>query len=555
MSQASEHSMPGGGGSRPNTFNESNSWIFNGQRYYISVQLHNSVNQLPIHPASIISLSFTETIYSIFPSIELVLDTSSNPIENTVLDVTSELNQRVFSESFNFNSDGKETFNIIMAPIGDDNQVTTGLDEKYLISGWYYVYDETESLLGSGSQKQKIFYLRDIREQKLIETNIQWSSADVVRSTSKFNYNLSHLGNSRREAKTGTAIKHLLNTALDGNVSTSEFWDEGETSVFYCSPSQSTAYDDLEYMLDRQVSTGTLDNCILKAERNGELSLLGIDKYFELGYKENDIGSLICDVFTGESGNFNLSNDPDVVGNVIPGHGFLENELMKFDGLDGFSLLHTANTDSNNELISSIVHSYDTTNKQFNIECGNHHISNVISKSQESYADKMPGLRANKTASALLPINADKFDNKLVNHVTGPSGQSSKRLYTGINRTLKKSLYFSPSINFETIGSSHRTPCRFILLSLRNADKDAPLTKILVGEWFISKVNHAFIFAANAYSNNISCIKPHTNEPIWGDAQINPDNFMQEIDKGNIGVPAGATDLDGISLGDGEVIV
>ena len=555
MSQAPEHFMPGGREVEPGIFNDSNSWTFNGQRYYINVQLHNTASNIGIPPSSIVSLSFTESIYSIFPSIELVIDTSSNIIDNMVQGINDDLRQRVFYDAFNFNSDGRETFLITMAPIGENNTIVTDVDQKYLICGWYYIYDEEEVLLGSGTSKQKTFFLRDIREQKLLESNIQWSSADVVRGNSKFNYNLTHLGNSKREAKTGTSIRHLLNRTLDGNVSLDTSWDDGETSVFYCSPSQSSAYDDLEYMLDRHVSAGTQDNCILKAERNGQFSLLGVDKYFELGFVEGDISPLICDIFTGESGNFNMSNDPDVVGNVFPGHGLNESELLKFDGLDSFNLLHTANTDRNNELVSTAVHSYDTTNKQFNIECDKHHISSVQSKSQELYADKMPGLRGNKKASAIVPVNIEKYDNVIHNHAVGPSGETSKRLYAGINQTLKKSLYFSPSVNFETPGSSHRTTCRFILLTLRNADKDAPLTKLIVGEWFTSKINHSFVFAANAYVNNITCIKPHSNEPIWGNVQINPDNFAQEIDKGNIGVPAGTTDLDTLQLNEGEVVV
>ena len=541
--------------------NNDNTWNFNGQWYYIGIQLSNGTTQLPIHPASIISLSITESIYSIFSSIELVLDSSSNMIDNAVMNMDNQLKERVFSQSFNFSADSNEQFFIAITPIDADKNP---LPTKYAIYGTYYIYDEDEALLGKGSEKQKIFYLRDVREQKLLQSNLQWSTTKVLRSTEKYNYSLAHVGNSNRQVKTGTAIKHLLSTVLDTpqmrneNKGIDPDWNEGETAVYYSSPCQSTAYDDLEYLLDRHISTGQLDNCILKSERNHNFSLRSVENYFALGHIKDDIAPLICDAFVGESGNFNTSKDPDVVGNVIPSHAFTENDLLKFDGLDSFSLLHVANTDSNNELISNIVHSIDQSSKnnigQFNIECDKHHITNVKSKMQDLYANKMPGSTGDMKASAILPINERKFDNMMVNHSTGPSGTTNQRLHAGINNTLRKALYFSPSINIEVPGMSHRTTCRFILLSLRNADKDAPLTKLLVGEWFISKINHAFIFPKNAYINNISCIKPHASEEL-SDLNINKENLNQAIDREEIGAPAGATDLDTLNLQEGEDIV
>ena len=98
---------------------------------------------------------------------------------------------------------------------------------------------------------------------------------------------------------------------------------------------------------------------------------------------------------------------------------------------------------------------------------------------------------------------------------------------------MKKSLALSPCINFDIEGSTHRTTCRFVLMSLRNADKDAALTKLLVGEWFTTKVNHAFIFTKNTFLNNITCVKPHTNEKL-GDLDINLENLQQRFPGENL---------------------
>ena len=79
-------------------------------------------------------------------------------------------------------------------------------------------------------------------------------------------------------------------------------------------------------------------------------------------------------------------------------------------------------------------------------------------------------------------------------------------------------------------GSGIRTSGRFVLLSLRNADRDAPLSKLLVGEWFISKILHTFVFPGKLYINNITCIKPHVNEQIGDKTTINMGNFIDNLD-------------------------
>ena len=513
-------------------------WIFNNQLYAVNVALTNGENTLPINAAHIISISVTESIYSIFPEVKLILNNDSNFIENTVTDVSDDLDQRVFTNSYNFDALGREGFFINMIP---KSSKTDTLGEQYRIAGFYLIYNEDEFTYGKGKSKQKIYYLRDYREQLLFENNIQWSTSDVVKSELGINVNLNHLSNSAREAKSGTCIKHLLSRLFDSSEFAEDF-DKGATNVFYSSPAQYKAYEDLENLLDNHVSESNLDPCILRCERDGSFSLRSISKYFDLGFVKDGISPLVNDIFTINANSFNRSADADTFGTVLPGHGIKSDDILsKFDGIDGFSLLHIANQDSSNLMISNIIHSYDNTSKQFNIECEKTNIADVKTKFGALYADKMPGRKGNSSASPILPLNPDKFDNVLHNHFIGPSGEAEKRFPIGINKTLKSALFLSPSLNFDTLGSTHRTPGRFILIALRNADKDAPMTKLLVGEWFISKVNHAFLFSSNAYSNNVSCIKPHSNEPL-STLNINKENLEQTKDQWQI-IEDGGTDL------------
>lgn len=521
-----------------NTFTDNGSeWIFNNQRYIVNVAISNGESTLPINAANIISISVTESIYSVFPEIKLILNNDGNPIENNVSDISGELKQRVFSEAFNFDAFGREGFVINIMPVNSDN---SEFNELYRISGFFLTYDEDEYVYGKSSTKQKIYFLRDYREQLLHENNVEWSTADVVKSDLQFNINLKHLSNSAREAKTGECIKHLISNAITESTFVSDF-DKGATNVFYSSPAQYKAYDDLEFLLDNHVSADNFDPGILRCERTGSFSLRSLSKYFDLGYIKNDISPLLNDIFAINAGTFNRSDDPDSFGTVIPGHNIDSDMYSKLEGIDGFSLLHVANQDSSNLLVTNIVHSYDNTSKQFNVECNKTNIVDVKDKFTKLYASKMPGRQENSKASAVLPINEFKYENKLHNHSFGPSGEPEKRFPIGINKTIKSALFLSPSLNFNVLGSTHRTPGRFILISLRHADKDAPLTKLLVGEWFISKVNHAFVFSTNSYGNNVTCIKPHSNEPLTT-VTINKENLEQTREQWEV-APSGATDI------------
>ena len=397
-------------------------WEFNGQDYIIELVLWNSQHAIPIKVESVITLSFVESIYGVFPSVVLTVDTTGNIFENAVEEQITELKERIFSKSFNFNADSAETIYISIAPydsrrkrVPELGKISDNSLDSYAFEGLYYIYDETESIKGTGKAKQKTYYLRDVREQQLIETNIKWSTVDAIKTQSKIKYNISQLSNTFRKVETGKAIKHLLQTTFGHDVKLANDWDDGHTKVFYSSSAQHTIHDDLEYLLDQHISKDTLDNCIFKCERNGFFSLRSIENYFKKGFNKNGLGAFVCDLFTGSAGNYNPSNDPDITGD-IPGHPLGSGFLAAFEGLENFSLLHVANVDSANELISSVVHSYNRQSKQFNIESENHHIIKAAGKMQRLYADNFPGRRGFVHATAILPNNPRKFANALVNH-------------------------------------------------------------------------------------------------------------------------------------------
>lgn len=517
-----------------------NGYVFNSQDYTVNVIFFNGDHAMQISNGHIVSIIVEESIYGIFPTVQLSVNTSGNFLENLVEDITNELNERLFSKSFNFNSDGKEYFYISVSPtIREKN-----LRDHYSFQGVYHVREEQEFVDGGGTTKIKKYNLLDIREQLLIDSNIEWNTAAAKKRNLNLNFNSGQVSNSFRKEKTGLAIKDLLTNFLgltDKNFASD--WDIGETDVFYSSSPQSVVYDDLEYLLDRHVSKNTGDYCFLTYDRQIKaFSLRSIEDYFKKGYSKNNIAPFIIDSFVGEAGVYTESSDPNVTGKVMPGnHGLSENLLFEFEGLENFSLLNIDNEFSSNKMISRAVHVYD--NKQFIIEQSNHTILEAKNQIQDRHANNMPGSRGFSTASAILPINEQKATNKLIDHVTGPSGVKEERFPMGVNHIINKTFAGAPMINFEIAGSGHRTVGRFILLTLRNVDKDSYMSKLLPGEWFTTRITHSFLFKNNQYINNIDCVKMHTSEPTY-EVNINWDNVGERAVVGTLDETTGEVRLE-----------
>lgn len=497
---------------------------FNNHDYIVDVVLFNGDHAMKISNGHIMSLAIEESVYSIFPTIQLSINTSGNFLENMVQDVVNELRERLFSKSFNFNSDGNDYFYISLKPLMSNTET----QNIYTFEGVYHIRTEEEYVEGAGTTKLKNYHLIDIREQYMSDYKIEWNTGAAKKRNLNLNFNTGQVSNNFRKEKTGLAIRDLLVQIFGEDASRfARDWDPGETDVFYTSTPQNTVYDDLEYLLDRHVSAGTGDLCFLTYDRQVKaFSLRSVENYFKNGFVKNGVAPLIIDSFVGEAGVYAKSSDPDVTGKVLPGHGISESEFFHFDGLENFSILNIDNEYSSQFMISKAVHVYN--DKQFTIEQEPHTVLEAKNQIQERHADNMPGTRGHATAAAILPMSQVKANNTMIDHVTGPSGIVQERYPMGVNYIIQKTFAGSPMINFEVTGSSHRTTGRFILLSMRDVDKDSYMSKLLPGEWFTTRISHSFLFKNNTYINNIDCVKMHLGEPTY-ETNINWDNLSDAL--------------------------
>lgn len=491
----------------------------NNQRYQVEIYLINSNLRFKVPTGIINELLITESLYSVFPTGVLSINNTGNVLENFVSDVSNELNEKIESSAYMFNSDGRDIFYISIKPV-DINEAlnTTFPDESWEIEGFFSIYDEEEVVNNAGGIKTKIFYIRDIREQLLMETTPQWSTILPLLEKFSSKINVSQISNELRSVETGLAIKHLLKTTLPYFVKEENFasdWNTGISKTFYTSTANDDAYDVLEYLLDQHISEHE-DPCILLGERGGIISLRPLETYFKNAYdkRSNNIGSYVVDAFS-----VNVATTPkkEFTSNVVEQYNLPPGIVQQFDGLSNFSYLNTANSDSSLELRSVATHFYNFDKKEFNIISKDGHILTARQKFQELYTDNMPGTRP----QTILPLNDNKIVNKTVENVFSPEQSRMNTLQDSKTKTLNKILSLAPSISFDVTGSTARRPGRFILMMVNNVDTNSSFGKIFPGEWLITTVNHVFLFSKNLYQNTVTCAKPFAINNILPDQVLN----------------------------------
>ena len=164
----------------------------NNQNYDINVVLISGTNPPRRLPRGVVQeIVIEDNIYSIFHTATLTIDSSHNALDN--FDVTLPGQPQPEDSSYTFNIDSRDMIIVEIKPVhkAKDNQ-------RFPASVWgldfaFFIHDEAEIILDNSNKKSKTFYLRDIREQYLRETNTRWSTADMALRGDVLNSQLSDI--------------------------------------------------------------------------------------------------------------------------------------------------------------------------------------------------------------------------------------------------------------------------------------------------------------------------------------------------------------------------
>jgi hypothetical protein len=506
-----------------------------------------TTNRYLLNPAAIMNLTISEKVNDwVASGSMIVMYLPEDPpfgapitLGNSAQTQTGAKENAKALASYQFRADGFDLLRVAMCPITDDASPikVKPNDPNWYLSYLFSIYDVEDvtsvipDMNGPASTYMKAVKLsfRDVREQILRTTNLEYSTAlspNAIQNPSLDN---------NKVLPTGLAINEIFNKALGGslgvgcsefNVPTGQNWDNGASQLFYTSPSQWTAKDDIEYLMGHHVSsTKTLSNgandlCLLRTTRATAPSLL-----------ENIVLTPISTLFE------QAGNDPKTPGPLQLEHFFVTTQAtgasapltttlrapITFDPKSSVDLKTTkygqilsySFVDMSAEINASLfrtmpVYSVDLGKRTFNVEFKNNNVSSArqaiadtyiknlyVSKDNSNDKTKLflPTLHTQKQSLDVFPTFSLNGDNKTVRQKNG----ILDLVYTG--------LFQNACIVFKTFGLTLRKAGTFIGIDKVDGCNDDDYNDKLYGQWFVVKVDH--VFEAGSYMNTIYAIKIH----------------------------------------------
>jgi len=484
--------------------------------------IKNSPKRYHINPAAIISLQITDTVNEWVVGGELTFLYLTQPPKSTQENKTGQPKSTNISkteaaiqngqmlDTFQFRGDGFDILRVMIVPqstITTDSSIQIDEeDSRWHLSYLFAIYDVEDinnypTLDGNSSTYMKCLKLKfhDVRYQMLKTSNIEYSS-----SLPK-------------------------NKNLTPKFDTGHDWDPGKSEIFYTSPAQYTAEDDIEYILGHHLSRKELkldpefsdniayDLCILHTDRPEKygsiepLALTPLVSFFEQAGKEaSKPGSLQKEHFflthlsqeeTALTANFKapISSKPDE--NV-------DFKTAKYGQITSYSFVDMAAQTNSEMFRNTPVYSVDIKKREFNIEFKSNsakYATNAISRNYISNLFKqkdvdelklfLPTQHNHKETFNIFPTFSLNGTNK---HVRQKNG-FHHLLYTG--------LFQNACIKFKTLGLTWRESGTFIGIDKTEGSVDDDYFNKVCGQWFVVHVDH--IFEAQSYVNIIYAVKLH----------------------------------------------
>ena len=515
----------------------------------------DKLNYYHINPAAVLGLAISDTVndwvvdgsitFMYLPEGAPPLATTGNEKETNITGITEAAaeNGRVL-KSYEFRGDGFDLLRVMIAPKSSTGEDGSGIkidenDPKWILSYLFSVYDvedvnDVPGLEGNTATYMKCLRLKfhDVRYQMLQTTNLEYSTADPKDKLliPDFQSGLANEG----VLLTGEAIRDVLNEALSKPEKGGclEFttlkgpqWDDGASKLFYTSPAQYSALDDLNYLNSHHVSSGILkgsgdqklnDLCLLHTERPSSfgliepLALTSLTSFFEkAGSKQETPGELQKEHFFITANTEEKPSATTGLRSPIGGNDTnIDVKTFKYGQIISYSFVDMSPSINSNMFRTTPVYSVDIGSRQFNIQFKGNDVltarktisesyinNNLYVKSSDSEKLFLPTIHKNKKNLNVFPTFSLNGDNEIVRQKNG----LLNLIYTG--------LFQNACICFKTYGLTLRESGTFIAIDKTDGCANNDYNNKLYGQWFVVRVDH--LFEAGAYVNIIYAVKLH----------------------------------------------
>ena len=513
-------------------YDERFSYIIDNEKYIFKTTLFNPDGDLiTLTKSTVLELNLFDNIFDPWLKGEIILDNTDDALERFVSSPEdSEFTDKKSQKGYTVRGDGRDLLKIEILPLdGNKQDYNANNDEYNKIFAIKYIFclEDEETLTYKGKQAKKYtiidYDLEVLKEQKGFH-----SSADVIGESTGLTTQLS---NKDREVATGSLIKHIIKSSLNDNLAVktnidsetgeelTPFFESGISQIFYSSPTNSTSYDDLIYLLKRHVSSDTKnDFSVLKKENfTGEYTLQGAYDIFNAAYNPD----------TGKTGVRFLENFT-VTGSSRDSNSIIEKEQKKptnalefgekSEILD-YKFFNTASRIRREKIKTYITHSYDFNKKEFNINMEDGDIESVKDKFADNYVSGMKG--KDKAPYPNFIINGMQRDNLTYENIFSEYGDNPEitKAY-GVNKLLKNALITNMGVEITVKGQLQRKSGRFFSIDRAGDYIDNPYDNKLLGIYFILDVQHLFV-DDTSYLNKLIAVKTyHFDNPKYKEVLV-----------------------------------
>ena len=496
--------------------------------------------KFPVNPNSVVNLSIEDSLSNWVVRGSLTF--FFNPEINETYTDSNTGQQGKRKGSYQFRGDGNDRLRIRIFPkLKDTTPGTDGLvitnKTHWTLSYLFSIYDIEDVDLPPGAQNQASatikcikLYFWDEWYQKMISNTIEYSTAK---------------SNTDQKIKTGIAMKEIIEKALKGVASTEgvptgstvqEFWEDGQTDVFFTAPSQYNSFECLEYVHDRHLSNSshllpngnTIYDCSLLMKERGQpntdapekvgfLSLKPLSYFFKQAGK-TEPGPYQTEHFFLQ-GYTDPKKKPTKTYKSPPQtktSDTVDFHSLKYGMISNYRFVDISPLTNTLEFTNRPVYSFDFKNRLYNVEFQ----ANTVESAREFMVEKyIKELYKNENADPkklfLINLNKEKQEFKNVKVEFSNYGgleHFDARQADGIHKLLYVGVFQNACINFRTLGLTNREPGKFIAIDRTEGVEEGDFQNKFFGQWFVINVKH--VFESEFFYNDITAIKVHSFDTL-----------------------------------------
>jgi hypothetical protein len=489
--------------------------LINPKRLYIDLQ-----------KSAILELDIEDNVYNPFFDGHIIIDNTENVIERFKTDpsLTEFGNQTVF-QGYRTRGDGRDILLLSILPVegGEDgyNLGSDSFNEIFGLQAMFVLTDEEDLTTDTG--KSKKYRIKDFDYQILNERKLFFSSVSILGKT----VDVSNLTDSEKSVPTGKIIKEILKKALSNDeiiykekingVETTPHFEDGCSTLFYSSPAENSALDDLSFIYSLHVSDNIKKDFAFlnKTQFTGEYTLESASSIFKKSFnKKLDSGGQYF------IENFTMAGQRDV-NNIIQNDVKKPLNALEFgetgDIID-VKFFNPPGGEYQNKLKTNLVHSYNFEGKKFIIDSISGNIENVKEDFTELYVNPMKG--KDEPKPYFLLNNTQKANLNYDNVFTiFDKDNDFIRLSVGRNKILKDALKLNLGVELTVQGGLHRHAGKFISIDRTGSYIENDFDSKFMGIYFILSVKHIFIKDIT-YLNKIVAVKTYSFTDLKNEENI-----------------------------------